>query len=818
MRRCLALAAAFATFVGAPDAKALVWPDVPQKIERDLASGDASTRRVAARKLRSVGRGRGEKLVLKALADSDIEVRIAAAESAIKLRVERATLAVLPWLGDRDARLRAMSCEVARAMPDPRAVPDLARALGDANADVRASAANALGAQSSRDAVAPLLGRLDDNVAHVRVQIARALARLGDKRSVVPLVGKIRDGIPEVRVAVAVALGDLGDERAAHALAQALRDHVSEVRTAAVDALGKLGNEDTVDAIAHLMSDSDPRVRSAAARALGRIRTEAAIRALVGHLGDVSDARRVGGHSPTRDALVGIGPPATAAVANVLARHPTPRTAAAATWVLGEIGTKQAVDAIAAAIQQGRVDVAAALEALGRARQPSATRVVLEHVSDADARVRRAALHAAGELLDPAHPDGRALEPLLVAMDRAREHPEELASVARLVGKTGAARAGTKLIPLLDAKSMSVRIAAIDALSDIQGHGADEALVKLLGDPSPLPRSHAARALARSGSAHARDLLIEAIEGKRPVDRAALLSALGGVLERHPSERVAILLTRLLELSAGPERDALITAIGRGKTRAGLTTLAAMAQSSDPDDRRAAAAMLAAWGPDARAIGASLLRDADARVRARAAWAAWSFGDATEVARLTKSSDADVAINATAALGRLPATGAVRDGAVSALCARTSDPRAYVRANAFGALANLKARCPGGQFARKHLLQDGHELVRLAAARAIARQRLDADARALVRCRDGDRFASVARVCAEGWSPPEGSRPVDVYAVGPGATTPTPSLPVTLELASGLVLCTTTDRRGAVFESSAPTGTVRLRPPSAQAR
>ena len=156
MRRPVLLVA-LASLVVAADAHALIWPDVPERVERALSSQDPIARRAAARELVEIGPARGAPLVLRALGDADTEVRLVAAQSAIRLRVTPATEAVLSWLGDREARLRIAACEVARAMPDPKAVPQLARALGDSDAAVRGAAADSLGSQSSADAVAPLL-------------------------------------------------------------------------------------------------------------------------------------------------------------------------------------------------------------------------------------------------------------------------------------------------------------------------------------------------------------------------------------------------------------------------------------------------------------------------------------------------------------------------------------------------------------------------------------------------------------------------------------------------------------------------------------
>src|SRR4051794_32634786 len=80
-----ALAGVTAALAMPAPARALVWPDVAERVEHGLASADPATRRAAARELRSLGPARGGPLALKALGDPDTDVRLAAADAAIRL-------------------------------------------------------------------------------------------------------------------------------------------------------------------------------------------------------------------------------------------------------------------------------------------------------------------------------------------------------------------------------------------------------------------------------------------------------------------------------------------------------------------------------------------------------------------------------------------------------------------------------------------------------------------------------------------------------------------------------------------------------------
>jgi len=814
----------------ASDANALVWPDVPERIERALASPDPASRRNAARELSTLGAGRATPLVLKALADGDVEVRLAAAQSAIRLHVAPATEVVIQWLGERETRLRVAACDVASALPNAHAVQALARALGDSDPQVRSSCAEALGSQASPEAVAPLSGKLDDPTPNVRSQVARALARLGDSRAVVPLVGKVQDSVPDVRQAVVRALGDLGDARATQALLLALRDNVAEVKIEALAALGRLRAPEAVDAIAPLALERNPSVRQSALVALGRIATPAAVRALIKALGTQDDERGGLERTPVRDALVAAGTPAVTELTALLERPITPAVATSAAWVLGELRATTSAPAIVAALRKGTIPSSAALHALAGAGTPDQVPVVLEFVADPSQGVRDEALRAATALLDPSRPDGRAVEPLAATLRNPRTSPQERAAVATLLGRTGAPRAAAELAGLVSAKDTTLRLAAIDALGALGGGSGggmaviDDALVPLLADTDPAVRLHASVALASSGGVKARSALVGKLDGGEEIDRFALFGALGGIVERHPDDATAQRLAGELAVAAGPERDAVIEAAGRARLPVTVNALAEIAKGQDVDDRRAVAQVLAAHKGSAQAlaIARALTNDPDATVRAQAAFAIGAIGDMNAIgilAPLTKGGDADVAGNAAGGIARIAlATGKSAAPAVTAaVCPMLTDGRAVVRANALAALAAAGARCTDGRAERKLLAEDASDLVRANAARAMSNAPSPTadDRTALERCASSDRSAEVARQCrpqkAATTTSPKKPQAVTVFIVGENGGTAKPRAPFLLEYEGGILRAGVADRRGATFEPAAPAGEIVLR-------
>lgn len=830
--RCRGALAAALLLLSSPTrrAVALAWPDVVERVQRDLSASDASTRRAAALELVKLGRAHGGPLALAALDDPDDEVRLSAAEAAIRLRIAQASEVVVTWLNASDSRLRRQACEVVRALPDPRAIAPLARTLGDPDSEVRSAAAAALGHQNPADAVPPLLGRLDDSTPLVRITIVEALAHLGDARAVVPLIGKVEDSSVEVRNAVVRALGDLGDAHASPALVLTLRDQSAEVRREALVALGRLHAVDSVDAIAPFAVDRYAPLRLAALETLGRLATPDALRILIGALGTADDSAPSQLRTPVRDALLHAGETAVAPLRALLAASPAPAAASSAAWVLGALHARSAAASIVDALRRGSLPPAAALHALAGAGTAAEVPVVLEFLTDESPGVRIEAANAAVALLDPRKPDGRAVEPLAAALRDRRPTSEERTRFVQALGCTGAPRAAGILADLASAHDLRLRLAAIDALGALRSGGADDALLAALGSPEADVRLHSAASLAEAGNARARESLLDLLRRGDEIDRASVLTALGGVLSRSPTDGAVAELSADFELAAGPERDALIEAIGRAPTRYAAQAIARIARSPEPLDRRLAAVVSAAQaeGPgraDALQVLQALVNDPDSSVRTQAAWSLGTLGDTTDVAlllRLARSADGDEAVDATAALGRIAARAARAAGAnrraiagVPApdpgLCALTGDMRPFVRANAFAGMALSGTRCPSGSAERAALANDPSEAVRAAAALAVAVRQSAEDAHALDRCAHSDTSGAVASRCAApGLMIPESAHSVLVYVVPANAEAPQPDASYALRTADGLIRVGKTDRRGAVFDPVAPEGTVEL--------
>lgn len=797
-------------------AGAFVWPSTIERASRDLGSSEVTARRRAAKQLVSFPRAIVARLGLAALSDPDPDVRVAALEALLAARVDGLGDRVTAWLADPEARVRRAAADALARQPTQSSVAPLSRVLGDPDATVRAAAARALGASVAPAAVVALLGRLDDTDADVREAVASALARIGDRAAVVPLIGKIQDTRPNVRRSVATALGALGDGRASSALSLLLRDSDELVRIAALKALGALSAADAALAVISLLEEERrPQVRDAALQALAHMPSDAGIDALMRAL-STDDPRE---KSPVRAALVRTGTRAVPRLLSCLGGQPAWNLADGCALALGEIRAPGAIEAISQALRRGVVRPRAALSALATCGDRRALSIVVEYLAADDPWVRRAAVEAAQELLDQTEPDGRAVEPILRALDAAHGRKAERVALVTLLGKTGSPRAAPTLAALgRDKADPVLRLAAIEALGFVDHSSHEDVLLEALVDDYAAVRLAAALALRRSATVAAASTLLDRYEKAAEQDRRALLIALGGALAATTNPSVPQRVQRLALASDGEDRDRLVEALGRARGKLGSVALENLVQSGVDAPTRAKIAEALGTHPEAVATLKRLAADADPSVRANAVWSMGSVAPASDLETLSahlSDTDPSVSGNAAGAMGRLGLRGAK---AVGPLCAALQNQLPYVRANALASLALLAARCTP-ETARALLASDPSEIVRTAAARLVshvAAPDRDKDVLALGRCADADPSGDVAASCvAEATSPPTRTADVSVYVIPTGASSPAPSSPFTLLRADGLARLGVTDRAGSVYEHDAPRGFVRLGVPAA---
>ncbi len=812
--------------VSTSEGRALVWPSVVLEVAEDLQSDELVTRRDATRRLSSLPRAAARRLLPKALLDVDPMVRVSAAHAAIRFDYEAAGDVVLDWLGDKEPAVRRVAAEVLYEFPRRgQSLVRLTRALGDPEKDVRLAVVRALGASNSGEAVSALLAHIDDRQPDVAVAIVDALERLGDARSVVPLIGRIDDSRSSIRRSVAKALGTLGGDAAVSALVLALRDSDARVRLAVVSALGRTKDAAAVDALAvRLDEDGDIDVRVAVLHALAEIRSSRAVGILVDQL----SSRRTELASEAARLIRQLGPGAAKDMAAcVTSRQKERAQAEGCARALGSMRSAESYPQITAAWQTRSIGARTALAAFGDLGDPRALPVVLEQLSSADALVRLAAVKAATQLLDAAGPDGRAVEPISVALRAAARRPEETVALLTLLGKTRAPRAASVLARAASEAPLRSRVAALRGLGLVGMPEPEQegVAVAALTAEHGVVRFEAAVALRRSASERVLPRLFELLESTAIVDRQAVATALAGPMSRSRSAEWTRKLRRAIEGADLPLQTALVEALALSGHESAHAELVSLGQAA-PSLRAKLAEM---WPLRQVLIGVEresvvevllpMLSDAASETRANAVWALGQLGAgvATELLqRLVADAEVAVAANAVLALARIGPTKRV----VETLCAALSDERPHVRVNALVGLRRHRLRCAGGK-ERLLLERDGSALVREHAARLMvavppeAPEERRIDELLLNRAAHVDASgrvagASAGRALESQPDAPGDEQVVTVFVVPAGRTRPAPAARYAVNLGDGALRLGWADARGALTVPAPQTTMLRL--------
>jgi HEAT repeat protein len=480
-------------------------------------------------------------------------------------------------------------------------------------------------------------------------------------------------------------------------------------------------------------------------------------------------------------------------------------------------------ESIVRALRRGVVERRHALRALATLGDPEAVVVALESLSDADRATRREAIRVVADLSRPEKGDGRAVDPAVAVLADPSLPTEEKVGVARLLGRTGAARAEPVLMSMLSSPLSSVRSAVLDALGLLPSASTatDLSLVAILDDPDFELRQHAAIAIARRSRPELLAEILRRLSSASEQDRPALGVAASGLLSRAQGRGVIEEVTRALTTVPEASRDALIEGLGRMESSEAREALERLGHGLPADRRKVAEAL--GGQRAAEPVLVALLDDVDTAVRANAAWSLGSVAGAAAIDRLRIAlEDVDVAVaaNAAASLGRI----ARRLGRPipAELCGKLMASHPYVRTNALIALAT-DATCSDASI-RRRLEHDPSWSVRIAAAAVLA-ARISAqptapesslDRRALRRCADEDHDATVADRCASPASTPSttGGGSVSVYVVGASGGAPQPGAPFSLARPDGYLRLGYADRRGSLFEASEGDGKLELRVPA----
>ena len=345
--------------------------------------------------------------------------------------------------------------------------------------------------------------------------LSTALVYIG-KNSVNPLTKALDNENKLVRLEVVQTLGQIGDEKAAKFLIPLLEDEDMDVRSAAQIVLNQIKpsvipgkdrsikkdspevketKEDKVINLITALADPKGAVRRKAAIELGETRDPRAIKPLIGALQMAEKAfiadrdfdfnmnfmkiisaalGKMGKPAivplinalktvSTSEALINIGPPATASLIRLL-EHENEIIRQRASYALGEIKDPKAVDPLIQCLQDDQASVRrSTASALGEIGDPKAAEQLTQSLKDKDVDVRQFAAAALGEIGDT-----RAVEPLIQTLkDNLDETVQRTA--AKALGEIGDKKAVEPLTQALDSKDIFVQKAAKESLDILRG-------------------------------------------------------------------------------------------------------------------------------------------------------------------------------------------------------------------------------------------------------------------------------------------------------------------------------------------------------------
>lgn len=495
--------------------------------------------------------------------------------------------AVLPLLTSPDPHVRRLIVDALGPPSDPRVVGPLREMLRDPSPNLRASAAEALGRLHVREAVPALTALLNDE-EWVVFSAVTALAEIGDPEGLAPLLTLAGRGDDAARAAAVEALARLDrDGSTLPALLDLAAEAKPELRSALVKALvtlaerveapvwTRLDREAWLTILTEACREADREVRLAAITGLGRLGDprgarvvldayeawpdggeeveDAVVAALVG-TADVREIIRAAG--PDEDRLCAAAAralgelrarEAVAALAAVRASSRNWELRRLATAALGRIGTPDALDRVAEAVddETGHVRVEAVRQ-LGRSGRAADVRSLLAKLETE--RYREVRDQIVDTVLRVAPPD--VVARFLPLLGHAR--PEVRESAARAIGLAQPPQGLSALCDAVSDPEWSVRQAVIEALGQYDDPAALGPLLLAMSDDHEKVRLAAVIGLARWDRPEARQVLLT--QGLRDPDAWVRYRA----VERLGALRAAEATPLLSAIAAGDREPSLV--------------------------------------------------------------------------------------------------------------------------------------------------------------------------------------------------------------------------------------------------------------------
>jgi HEAT repeat protein/energy-coupling factor transporter ATP-binding protein EcfA2 len=337
----------------------------------------------------------------------------------------------------------------------PKVVEKLCVFLADHEPVARITTALLLAIIGDRRVVPSLIKRMDDPYLAVRISVAYALGKLGDPLAVETLVHSLhqklprskaripKDCIKDLYVAIGEAIANIGvgDSTAVLGLLRAFQHPDIKVRVVAIATVGKLQDSSVVPQLLRMLRDMRKSIRKEAVKSLGQFKDPSIVPLLVKSLRDFNASVRE-----------------ESAIA------------------LGKIGSESAIPALEKSLRDFNVSVRKeSAIALGKIGGKSALSILLNRIQNKNSEVRQSSALGLGEIRD-----SQAVPMLLNYIQDKNSEVRE--SVVWTLGQIGdpSALSGLRMVTLDKNENILIRIAALEALSNIKDKSTVTILINVI--------------------------------------------------------------------------------------------------------------------------------------------------------------------------------------------------------------------------------------------------------------------------------------------------------------------------------------------------
>lgn len=329
----------------------------------------------------------------------------------------------------------------------------------------------ALGQMGSESAVAPLIEMQKNASPEVLVKTAEALGKIGGNEARDALIELLHDFHSTVRRSAALALARLQDPEATNALLIATHDNDAGVVWRAVYALRETSSNRITSTVLPLLNHEDPWVRAYAARTLSKDKSKRVMKKLIKLLDDedwhVAVAAAVAlGEIGKKDAVQALGQAAY--------KHRTHHVRKAAVTALGKIADRSGGDFIIQALLDKSVGVRIeALKAIAAILGDKSEMFLQQGTEDGTGLVRAAALESFGLAGIKKRID--------FLIEEARKNPDAIMRAAAVRGLSNfeAERVGDILVEKLSDEDWVVASVSAEAIRECKHTAAVPQLIEI---------------------------------------------------------------------------------------------------------------------------------------------------------------------------------------------------------------------------------------------------------------------------------------------------------------------------------------------------